>query len=192
MIIFHIDLICPADSFPRFDQDFYKMSRWFGKDACVTCWHHKQWRKGNLMKNISLRVYLNCGSVRKTTTNLHLVPCEWKESHPDNVQLLFCCCLLLFQPGAKLGTDLTHRPTCLDNRWDLNFRMRWKAVLWRRYDCLSQTCPESDLSDLGFSWRTKQFRTCLYSAMMAVVFLISTSAFSSSLRKTSFSWWCQQ
>lgn len=30
------------------------------------------------------------------------------ESHPDDIQLFFCCRLLFFQPGAQLGTDLEY------------------------------------------------------------------------------------
>lgn len=41
------------------------------------------------------------------------------ESHPDDIQLFFCCRLLFFQPGAQLGTDLEYERGVglLKTRW---------------------------------------------------------------------------
>lgn len=45
--------------------------------------------------------------------------CGVYRSHPDDIQLFFCCRLLFFQPGAQLGTDLEYGQEggSLKTRW---------------------------------------------------------------------------
>lgn len=102
-----------------------------------------------------------------------------------DIQLLLVGGLLFLQPGAQLRANLGRKIWNISSFQLTELHIRLKRS--RRNKAHSEKQRHIDVRNQK-RYTKLRILTCLYSAMMAVVFLISDSAFSNSLLNTSFSY----